>query len=196
VAAVITIGVNVQFYVDGGFSSSTAIISTAGGDNFANLNVGLNQWAPFGKLFYRPIDEVRLYNRALSAIEINNLYLISGGPPLTSISVESEQPHLWPPVNATVHCNRNVPGGSDTDISSLVAWNSSNPLIATISNSGLATGQAAGNVTITATQNGLANSDVVSLTVQPPPPPVCPCTIWKQQRSTSELDSGAVPASR
>jgi uncharacterized protein YjdB len=191
VVAVITIGANVQFYVDGGFSSSTAIISTAGGDNFANLNVGLNQWAPFGNYFTGAIDEVRLYNRALSAVEINNLYLISGGPPLTSISVSPSNPSVAAGGTQQFTATGTYLGGATQNISSLVVWNSSNPLIATISNSGLATGQAAGNVTITATQNGLANSNLVSLTVQPPPPPVCPCTIWNNSAAPANVDSGA-----
>jgi Big-like domain-containing protein len=51
----------------------------------------------------------------------------------------------------------------------LVTWSSSNTLVATVNGSGLATGIAAGSVTITATSEG--KSGTASLAVQPPPPP-------------------------
>jgi uncharacterized protein YjdB len=65
--------------------------------------------------------------------------------------------------------------GSTRDISSTVTWTSSNPAIATIDASGLATGVALGSTTITATDSGknqsttltVSNRVVSSITISP-----------------------------
>ncbi len=101
--AVVTIGQDVKFYVDGRFSSATTIKTIPNGDNFSNLNVGLNSWAPFGSYFTGSIDEVRVYNLALTASQVNTLYLLSGGTPdITPPSISISAPGNNAPVSGNV----------------------------------------------------------------------------------------------
>jgi hypothetical protein len=46
-----------------------------GGDGTSNLDLGVCQWVPFGGYFKGVIDEVEVYDRALSASEVNTVYL-------------------------------------------------------------------------------------------------------------------------
>ena len=84
VAAVITIGQDVKFYVDGNFSSATVIHSLANGDAAANLTLAWNAFVAFGNPFTGSLDEVQVYNRALASTEVNAVYQISGGIPDTT----------------------------------------------------------------------------------------------------------------
>jgi hypothetical protein len=79
VAAVITLGQDVKFYVDGKLSSTIVSHTVPGGDGWSNLIVGVNPWNALGDYFTGSIDEARVYNRALSSAEINTVYLLSGG---------------------------------------------------------------------------------------------------------------------
>ncbi len=79
IVGVITIGQDVKFYVDGNFSSATVIHSLANGDNSTPLMVGSNSFGFFGTFFTGSMDDVRIYNRALSSSEVNTLFLLSGG---------------------------------------------------------------------------------------------------------------------
>jgi len=53
----------------------------------------------------------------------------------------------------------------------VVTWASSNPLVASVTSSGLVTGLVAGTATITATSEGQNGTATVTVTVLPPPPP-------------------------
>jgi hypothetical protein len=55
-----------------------------------------------------------------------------------------------------------------------VSWASSNPVVATVSGSGLVTGLVVGSVTITATSEGQSGSSSITVTALPPPPPPPP----------------------
>ena len=77
VAAVITLGKGVQFYVDGNATANVpAKISALDSGVF---NVGMNSYTPFGNYFTGTIDEVQVYNRALASNEISTVYAFSGG---------------------------------------------------------------------------------------------------------------------
>jgi hypothetical protein len=78
------------------------------------------------------------------------------------------------------------------DLSSQVTWASSNTTFATISSSGLATGQSAGSSNISASLNGVT-SNTVSLTVNAAQLPTCPCSIWSSNAAPIVADSGAGP---
>src|SRR5262245_45017066 len=56
--------------------------------------------------------------------------------------------------------------GTTRDITSEVNWNSTDPAVATVATSGLATGLSGGTVTVTATLGSLSNSK--TLTIIPP----------------------------
>jgi hypothetical protein len=65
-----------------------------------------------------------------------------------------------------------------------VSWSSSNPLVATVSGSGLATGLVAGTTTLTATSEGKSGQAALSVTVLPPP-----STGWANEPSGHTLVS-------
>ncbi len=101
VAAVIHLGTTVTFYVDGALSSNVAINSTAAtADSFFQL--GVNSWVPYGNYFTGTMDEVRIYNRALSASDVASLYLsVSVAPPVATLSPGLTQSFLATVQNAT-----------------------------------------------------------------------------------------------
>ncbi len=78
VAAVVTVGQGVQFYVDGKLSSTAAMSLWAGGDGWADLVVGSCSYTSYAQYFTGDIDDVQLYSRALSAAEISSVFSAAG----------------------------------------------------------------------------------------------------------------------
>jgi len=89
VAVVVTMGQGVQFYVDGTPTSSTKMSLLDGGDAGADLEVGACNYPPYAAYFTGTIDDVQLYNRALSAAEIGTAYSYAGGSQSQSSSTTS-----------------------------------------------------------------------------------------------------------
>jgi hypothetical protein len=90
VAAVITLGKGVQFYVDGNATANVPAQIRALDSGF--FNVGMNSYTPFGNYFTGTIDEVQVYSRALASNEVSAVYAFSGGQAAnsqTSISTAS-----------------------------------------------------------------------------------------------------------
>jgi Concanavalin A-like lectin/glucanases superfamily/Abnormal spindle-like microcephaly-assoc'd, ASPM-SPD-2-Hydin len=79
VAVVITMGTGAQFYVDGQLSSTAAMQVFAGGDGGSNLEVATSGYTPWANYFTGSIDDVQVYNRALSTTEIGTVYSYGGG---------------------------------------------------------------------------------------------------------------------
>ena len=69
---VIHMGTSAEFYVDGALSSAQILHSIPGAANPA-FNIGAAPTAALGSYFTGSLDEVRIYNRALSATEILSL---------------------------------------------------------------------------------------------------------------------------
>jgi len=76
VAAVLTLGQGVSFYIDGSLSSTQALNLTSVKSG-TPLQIGLNPWTAYGAYFTGSLDEVRIYNRAVSAAEIAALFAAS-----------------------------------------------------------------------------------------------------------------------
>ncbi len=183
VAVVVNIGQNVQFYVDGNLSSTAPIKTAGNGDSWSNLVVGVNPWTDAGNYFTGDIDEVRVYNRALSAAEVATVYQISGGGPaavLNSITVTPANPAVFPGGTQSMTATGSYSNGGTQNLTSQVVWNSGTPSVATVGSSGVVTGVGTGTSTITATLNGVVGSTVVSvpalssITVTPANPTVVP----------------------
>jgi hypothetical protein len=103
VAAVITMGQNVQFYVDGKLSSTATMYTLANGDAWSNLEVGSSSYTPYGNYFTGSIDELQVYDRALAAAEVSAIYALTGGtqtqasstpPPTTTTAPVTPQGQL------------------------------------------------------------------------------------------------------
>jgi len=69
VIAVIKLGTSVTFYIDGQFSSTYTMNSVAGTAS-TFLQFGLDPYPPNGTYFTGNMDEVRVYNRALSGSDV------------------------------------------------------------------------------------------------------------------------------
>ncbi len=82
--AVISLGNSVTFYVDGVQSSTQPIKSAANAAN-AILEIGLSPSSAIGTYFTGSIDDVRIYNRALSSSEVLSLSnIVAPNPPSAS----------------------------------------------------------------------------------------------------------------
>ncbi len=83
---------------------------------------------------------------------------------LSSISITAQNPSIT--VNATEQftATGNYSDGSTANLSSSVAWASSNQAVATVTETGVATGVAAGSTTITAAMSGVTGSATLTVT--------------------------------
>jgi len=84
VAAVISLGHGVSFYIDGALTSTQARNIVANASGIA-LQLGTTNYPPYGALFAGSMDDVRIYNRALQPAEIpilaNSSAITSPPPP-------------------------------------------------------------------------------------------------------------------
>lgn len=69
-------GTAIALYLDGQLKSS----GTLTGSPTHNNNISLGFWSAYGDYFKGYMDDVRVYNRALSPIEVSNLYNWAPGP--------------------------------------------------------------------------------------------------------------------
>jgi 6-phosphogluconolactonase (cycloisomerase 2 family) len=122
---------------------------------------------------------------------VDLVFALAPQVPLTSIAVT---PTNDPTVNIGGTQQFTATGtyqdNSTQNITTQVTWSSSSTAVATINSAGLATGQAAGSSTISASLSGIT-SPGENLTVAAP---ACPCTIWSSSAVPKVADSGAGPA--
>ena len=165
VAAVITAGQDIRFYIDGVLKSTVAIQSAANGDQAANLNAGNNP-AVSQTYFAGIIDELRIYNRALSASEVNVVFVLANGSPVVTVTVTPQNPFVTQ--GQTQQFAAQVTNSGST----AVTWGIS-PVFGSISAAGLYTAPAnvasAQQVTVTATlQSDNSKFGSTTMTVVPP----------------------------
>ena len=97
-------------------------------------------------------------------------------PTLTSISITPSGATIAPGENQQLAATGMYNDGSIRDLTSSVQWNSSDPTILSVSNQGMATPNALGSVTVSATSGSISGitqmkvSAIVSLTVVPASP--------------------------
>ncbi len=127
----------------------------------------------WGEYFSGAIDEVRIYNRALSATEIQTDMNSPITPPaLTSISV-SPASFSMPVVGATQQIT--IAGTYSTGVTQNVTMNagatftSSNPSVATVASTGLVKAVANGTTSITATYGGFSQTITATVSVTSDP---------------------------
>ena len=87
-----------------------------------------------------------------------------GGPKIKSISVS--------PTSATIIVAQQVQltaTASPASVSATFIWATSNNAVATVSQTGLVTGVAAGSASITASSGGVTGASAITVTVAPPP---------------------------
>lgn len=114
------------------------------------------------------IGDLRLYNRALSAGEIGQIFGLAGSSAvLQSLAVTPSTSLIAPGNSQQFTATGTYTDSSTRNLSGSVNWTSSNTGVATITNSGLATGIASGSTAIGAASGSISAS--ANLTVASPP---------------------------
>jgi uncharacterized protein YjdB len=131
------------------------------------LRIGGN--AVWGEYFNGMIDEVRVYNRALTTAEIQaDMNRPINAPVLTSLTL-SPSTFTIPVAGATqqVMLRAVYQGGAakDVTLNNGVTYSSSNPAVATVSATGIVKAVGNGNATITASYGGLSPTAAATVSI-------------------------------
>jgi len=79
-----------QMYINGGLAASVSSSANDVGYHNAGFVIGaFDAYSPYTEFFSGSIDEVRIYNRALSAHEVSQLYALEA-PPLPTITTQPQ----------------------------------------------------------------------------------------------------------
>jgi hypothetical protein len=112
--------------------------------------------------------------------------------PLISISLTPVSPTIMVPATRQFTATGTYANGFTQNISTSATWNSSNPIVATISSTGLARAISAGTTNITATQGGITSpADVLTVTKQLLSITVTPATETLYGGNTQQMDAMA-----
>ena len=177
-------GATLRLYVDGVLSGTKAV-SGALVDSAGPLEIGGN--AVWGELFAGLIDDVRVYNRALTASEIQGdmQQPVGGGPPPSDAQPPTAPGNLQPTVNGTsvgltwsaatdnvavrrYHVHRSTTSGFTPSAANEIGTATAT----TYGDTGLAAGAYHYKVTAEDTSGNVGPaSNEVTATIQAPPPP-------------------------
>lgn len=137
----------------------STIADANGNYSFSGLASGTYTITPSknGVVFEPPAQTVTIYGSSVTAN-------FTGLPPLQSISISANSASIFAGSTDQFAAIGTFSDGSTQNLTNSVIWTSSNPAVATVSATGLATGLAPGSSNITAAQNGVS-SNAVSLTV-------------------------------
>lgn len=116
------------------------------------------------RFFNGAIDDVRIYNRALSSNEVAQLYAIES---ITNLVVSPANPLIAASSNQQFTATGYFQDGSSHPLTTNLTWTSSASSVATIDTNGLAIGVTNGSTLITAISGNVSNS--TTLTVVTPP---------------------------
>ena len=153
-------GNQVLFYVDGVLQSATwSVYASTNTNNFGNDPLYLFSRAGTDEFDSGAIDDLRIYNTALTAAQIQQIY---NSTKLVSLAITPAKPKLLIGQQQQFTAVGTYGDGSHQDLTSSVTWTSSSVSVAS-GNSGVATAIATGNTTIWATAGSIKAS--VSLNV-------------------------------
>ena len=156
-------------YIDGVLQTPTSNLNTAQNTNsFGNNPIYL--FSRDGTEYFNAgeMDDLRLYNRALSAAEIQQIYQ-AGSASLVSIAVTPANPSIVKGATQQFTATGTYNDSSTQNLTSSVTWSSTNTAAATITSGGLATGVGTGTTTIGAASgsiNGTTNLTVTTVLAQ------------------------------
>ena len=151
-------------YIDGVLQTPTSNYSTAKNTNSFGSNATY-LFSRAGSQYFNggKIDDLRVYSRALTASEIQQLYQ-SGSAPLVSMAVTPANGSIGTGGTQQYVATGTYSDGSTQNLTSTVTWSSTNTGVATITSGGLATGVATGSSTITATSGSISGSTGLTVT--------------------------------
>ena len=155
-------GDEVKFYVDGVLQTiNRSLYASTNTNNFGNNPLYLFARAGTTQFNSGLIDDLRIYNSALTAQQIQRIY---NNSELVSIAVTPTNPSIPAGKQQPFTATGTYSDGSKKDLTSSAIWTSSAPAVATISSGGLATGAGAGNTTIQATSGSINGSTTLTVT--------------------------------
>lgn len=169
----------VHLFVNGAevtYSSQLTASGSIASDAASTQNIGRRSNGD--RYFGGKLDEVAIWNRALSSTEIAGLFLggVIAPPTLTSIAVAPASASVQQGHPQQFTAQATFSDNSTADITATATWVSSNTTVATIDPLGRATGVSTGTTNITATQDGVgSNITVLDVTV----------TVWSCQDDTA-----------
>jgi hypothetical protein len=152
-------------YIDGVLQTPTSNLNnTAQNTNsFGNNPIYLFSRAGSQFLNAGKMDDLRIYNRALSATEIQQLFQ-TGSASLVSIAVTPANPSIAKGASQQFTATGTYSDSSTQNLTSSVTWSSTNTAAATISSAGLATAAGTGTTTISATSGSISGSTTLTVT--------------------------------
>lgn len=157
----------IQFYLDGVLQTPVLKMNTSTNTNaFGNNPVYLFSRAGTSNFAAGSIDDLRLYKTALTAVQIQQIYQQGLGT-LISIAVAPANSTLRTGATQQFIATGTLANGNTLNLTNTATWNSTNPLVASIGASGLATGVSPGSTNIQAVSGSVTGS--TSLTVQAGP---------------------------
>jgi hypothetical protein len=154
----------VALYVDGVLQTPTLNYYTSDNTNtFGNNPIYL--FSRGGSQFFSAgeMDDLRLYNRALSASEIQQVYQV-GSASLVSIAVTPATASIAKGTTQQFTATGTYSDTSTQNLTSSVTWSSTSTSVATITTGGLATGVATGSTTIQAASGSINGSTGLTVT--------------------------------
>jgi uncharacterized protein YjdB len=158
-------GDQVKYYLDGVFQPvAWNIFADTNTNYFGNNPIFLFSRGGTQEFNNGLIDDLRLYDSALTAAQILQIY---NGATLTSITVTPSNPSIAVGGYQQFTATGNYSDGSHQDLTTTATWSSSYPAVATINTTGLATGVSAGNTTIAATYGSIYGSTGLTVTGSP-----------------------------
>jgi len=151
-------------YIDGVLQTPTLNLNTAQNTNSFGNNP-LYLFSRSGSQFFNAgeMDDLRIYNRALSASEIQQLYQ-AGSASLVSIAVTPANPSIAKGATQQFTATGTYSDNSTQNLTSSVTWSSTNTAVAMIGSGGLATGVGTGSTTISAVSGSISGSTNLTVT--------------------------------
>ncbi len=142
-------GNEVQFYADGVLQPvSWNLRASTNTNNFGSEPIYLFSRAGATQFDSGAIDDLRIYDQALTAAQIRQIY---NSAILVSLAVTPSNPLMSKGEQQQFIATGTYKDGSKKDLSTAVTWTLSAPSVAGVTHSGLATALAAGNTSIKAT---------------------------------------------
>jgi len=148
----------ISLYIDGVLQTPVLQMNTSTNTNsFGNDPIYLFSRGGVSNFAAGKIDDLRLFNAALTAAQIQQIYQQGLGT-LSSITVTPANGTLTAGATLQYAATGNYSNGSTLNLTSAVTWSSTNTAAATVGSLGLATGIAAGTTNIRAAYNSVTGS--------------------------------------